>query len=144
MMIALGLVAVSAQANAGTLLKYTSTNGSVAPAFQRYYTCTVSTTDVTFGSTGPAIRPVIGHKPIKFTKEVPSIVIAQSLIEDAKAYPLTPGFIGPIGGGVETYSAQAVKGKAFTIKLTSGRVTTSANLSISAQKLEAFLDNNCK
>jgi hypothetical protein len=145
-MISLSLVSVSANANAQpfmNLLQLTSNNGMVAPSFERNFTCTINLVDVVTVLSGPAIRAVPIHKPTTFTRDVPNITVAQSLVSEAARYKAHGGVVGPIGAARKNYSAFYSPSKIITLMEKAGSIPVSTNPSEAAFRLEAFMDVNC-
>lgn len=143
-MILLTAILFAANAHAETLLIKSSNRGSVAPDYQQNSVCTLGDSQVRILVTAPSIQfPRALIKQIKFTQAVPNLDVAKSLVVEASRGVIQQN-IGPIGGGIVSYSARApLTTQSFDLLIESGTLPVRTNQSSAAKKLIQFLDANC-
>jgi len=143
MMMILGLTSMSAMASEPTLLTYTFSNGSVAPAFHKTQTCNISATTVMITSTGPTLdfpRPI--NKATVYTMTIPNETVLKSLINEASQH-MTITHPAPIGGEMQRYIAPISKDQSLVLLVLSGNLVDAQNPSTAATELVEFMKINC-
>ena len=143
MMMILSLTSMSAMASEGTLLTYTFSNGSVAPAFHRTEVCNISATFVNMTARGPNIDfPHSKIEHVVFTETVPNVTVLKSLINEAAQHE-TISHPAPIGGEMQRYTVPVSKDKELVLLVMSGDLVDAKNPSTAAAELVDFMKVNC-
>jgi len=143
MMMILALTSTSAMANDGTLLSFTYSNGSVAPAFHRTQTCNISATSTHLMSQGPTVDfPHEMSKETIFTQTIPNVTVLKSLISEAAQHE-TAYNPARIGGQMSRYTAPMSANKELVLLVMDGDLVQAKNPSTAAAELVDFIKLNC-
>ena len=130
---------------ATALLTFTHSNGTVAPEYQRHYTCNIYANTLTKKTDGGVIylpNPI--ESKTQYNQEIPNVTVLKSLILEASRFTLQTS-PEPIGGEMSFYTA-TLPTKAHTqivLRNLAGNLVIKNNSSPAAKKLVNFMNQNC-